>query len=145
VRAVLQRVTRAAVRVGEETVGQIGVGLVVLVGIAPADAEPQVLALARKITELRVLRGDRSVHELAGAGEPVAILLISQFTLLADVRKGRRPSWNGAASGAVAEPVVAALAAELRRRGVRVEEGVFGAEMAVELVNDGPVTIIVDV
>lgn len=144
-RAVLQRVTRASVRVEGEKVGEIGPGLVALVGVAPGDGPVQVATMARKITELRVLGGERSVHELAAAGEPVAILLISQFTLLADVRKGRRPSWNGAAPGAVAEPVVAALAAELRRRGVPVAEGVFGASMAVELVNDGPVTIIVDV
>lgn len=144
-RAVLQRVSRAAVRVDGRTVSQIGPGLLALVGVARDDDARQVPAMARKIAELRILHGERSVQELAAAGEPVAILLVSQFTLLADVRKGRRPSWNGAAPGPVAAPVLASLAAELRDRGVPVAEGVFGAAMAVELVNDGPVTIVVDV
>jgi D-tyrosyl-tRNA(Tyr) deacylase len=145
VRAVLQRVTRASVAVAGRTVGEIGPGLVALVAVAHADDDAAVTTMARKIAELRILRGERSVQEVADAGEPVGILLISQFTLLADVRKGRRPSWDGAAPGPVAEPFVAALADALRRRGVPVAEGVFGATMAVELVNDGPVTIIVDV
>jgi D-tyrosyl-tRNA(Tyr) deacylase len=145
VRAVLQRVTRASVAVACRTVGEIGPGLVALVAVAHADDDAAVTTMARKIAELRILRGERSVQEVADAGEPVGILLISQFTLLADVRKGRRPSWDGAAPGPVAEPFVAALADALRRRGVPVAEGVFGATMAVELVNDGPVTIIVDV
>lgn len=144
-RAVLQRVTRASVAVAGRTVGEIGPGLVALVAVAHADDDAAVTTMARKIAELRILRGERSVQEVADAGEPVGILLISQFTLLADVRKGRRPSWDGAAPGPVAEPFVAALADALRRRGVPVAEGVFGATMAVELVNDGPVTIIVDV
>lgn len=144
-RAVLQRVSRASVRVEGRTVGEIGAGLVALVGVAREDDERKVPAMARKIAELRILHGERSVQEVAAAGEPVGILLVSQFTLLADVRKGRRPSWNGAAPGPVAEPVLASLAAELRDRGVPVAEGVFGAAMAVELVNDGPVTIVVDV
>jgi D-tyrosyl-tRNA(Tyr) deacylase len=126
-------------------VGEIGPGLVALVAVAHADDDAAVTTMARKIAELRILRGERSVQEVADAGEPVGILLISQFTLLADVRKGRRPSWDGAAPGPVAEPFVAALADALRRRGVPVAEGVFGSTMAVELVNDGPVTIIVDV
>lgn len=144
-RAVLQRVTRASVSVAGRSVGEIGPGLVVLVGVARDDGDREVETMARKVAELRILRGERSVLDVAAAGEPAAILLISQFTLLADVRKGRRPSWNGAAPGPVAEPFVAALADALRRRGVPVTEGVFGATMAVDLVNDGPVTIVVDV
>ncbi len=144
-RAVLQRVTRASVSVEGRVVGEIGTGLVVLVGVARHDDDDAVETMARKVAQMRILRGERSVDEVAAAGEAVGILLISQFTLLADVRKGRRPSWNGAAPGPVAEPLVAALATQLRRRGVPVAEGVFGATMSVELVNDGPVTIIVDV
>lgn len=144
-RAVLQRVTRASVSVDGAVTGAVGPGLVVLVGVAPGDGAAEVSTMARKVAELRVLPGERSVQDLLDAGEPVGVLLISQFTLYADVRKGRRPSWSGAAPGSVAEPVVAALGEELRARGVPVATGVFGAHMAVELVNDGPVTIIVDV
>ncbi len=144
-RAVLQRVTRASVSVGGEEVGAIGPGIVALVGVTSDDGAAQVATLARKIAELRILPGERSISDLLEAGEPAEVLLISQFTLYADVRKGRRPSWNGAAPSAVAEPVVAAVGEALRARGVPVAEGVFGAHMAVDLVNDGPVTIILDV
>lgn len=140
-RAVLQRVSRASVTVAGEVVGRLdGEGLLALVGVAHDDGPEQVERLARKIAELRLLRDERSVLE-AGAG----VLVVSQFTLHGDARKGRRPSWSAAAPGAVAEPLVEAVCAALRARGVRVETGVFGADMAVELVNDGPVTLVLDV
>ncbi|UNX54518.1 D-aminoacyl-tRNA deacylase [Georgenia sp. TF02-10] len=140
-RAVLQRVTRAAVRVDGEVVGRIDApGLVALVGVTHDDGPAQVSRLARKIAELRILREEASVLD---AGAPV--LLVSQFTLYADVRKGRRPTWNRAAPAPVAEPLVEAVAADLRGRGVPVATGRFGADMALELVNDGPVTVLVEV
>ncbi|MCL2454464.1 MAG: D-aminoacyl-tRNA deacylase [Micrococcales bacterium] len=139
-RAVVQRVTRACVRVAGETVGAIDApGLLVLVGVTPGDGPEQVEHVARKIADLRILRDERSAAE---TGAPV--LVISQFTLYADVRKGRRPTWNAAAPGSVAEPLVDDVVAALRARGLHVETGLFGADMAVELVNDGPVTIIVE-
>lgn len=140
-RAVLQRVTRASVTVGGEVVGAIDrPGLLALVGVTHDDGPEQVARLARKIAELRILRDERSVLD---DGAPV--LLVSQFTLYADVRKGRRPTWNQAAPGAVAEPLVDAVGDALRERGVEVSTGRFGADMAVELVNDGPVTLLVEV
>ena len=140
-RAVLQRVARASVTVGGEVVGRLdGEGLLALVGVTHDDGPAQVERLARKIAELRLLRDERSVVE-AGAG----VLVVSQFTLYGDARKGRRPSWSAAAPGPVAEPLVEAVCAALRARGVRVGTGVFGADMAVELVNDGPVTLLLDV
>jgi D-tyrosyl-tRNA(Tyr) deacylase len=140
VRAVLQRASRAQVRVAGEVVGELdGPGLVALVGVTPGDGPAQVEHLARKIAELRILRDERSAVEV---GAPV--LVISQFTLYADTRKGRRPTWNAAAPGPVAEPLVEALVLALRARGLRVSTGVFGADMAVELVNDGPVTILLE-
>lgn len=144
-RAVLQRVTAASVSVAGETVGEIGPGLLALVGVTADDGAPQIATMARKIADLRILRDERSVSDLVAADQEVGVLVVSQFTLHADVRKGRRPSWNGAAPGPVAEPVVAALVTALRDRGVPVAEGVFGADMAVSLVNDGPVTIVLDV
>jgi len=139
-RAVVQRVTRAAVRVDGQVVGQLDrPGLVALVGVTPGDGPAQVELVARKIAELRILRDERSAVEV---GAPV--LVVSQFTLYADVRKGRRPTWNAAAPGAVAEPLVDAVVAALRARGLEVATGRFGADMAVELVNDGPVTILVE-
>ena len=140
-RAVLQRVTRASVTVDGETVGAIErPGLVALVGVTHDDGPEQVAAMARKISELRILRDERSVLD-----EGAPVLVVSQFTLYADTRKGRRPSWNGAAPGDVAEPVVDAVVAALRERGVEVATGSFGAMMEVSLVNDGPVTLVVDV
>ena len=140
-RAVLQRVTRAAVIVDGETVGAIDrPGLLALVGVTHDDGQDQVAAMARKISELRILRDERSVLD-----EGAPVLVVSQFTLYADTRKGRRPSWNGAAPGDVAEPVVDAVVAALRERGVEVATGRFGAMMEVSLVNDGPVTLVVDV
>ena len=140
-RAVLQRVTEASVTVDGETVGAIDrPGLVALVGVTHDDGPQQVATMARKISELRILRDERSVLD-----EEAPVLVVSQFTLYADTRKGRRPSWNGAAPGDVAEPVVEAVVAALRERGVEVATGRFGAMMQVSLVNDGPVTLVVDV
>jgi len=139
VRAVLQRVTSARVRVDGEVVGEIGTGLVALVGVAPTDGEDDAATIARKIAELRILRDERSVVD-TGAG----VLVVSQFTLYGDARKGRRPSWSGAAPGPVAEPLVDRVAALLRERGVVVATGVFGAMMEVELVNDGPMTLLLE-
>ncbi|KRE54736.1 D-aminoacyl-tRNA deacylase [Phycicoccus sp. Soil748] len=140
-RAVLQRVSSASVTVGGVVVGAIdGPGLVALVGVTHDDGPDQVATMARKISELRILRDERSV---ADVGAPV--LVVSQFTLYADTRKGRRPSWNNAAPGPVAEPLVDAVVQALRARGVEVATGRFGAMMDVSLVNDGPVTLVVDV
>jgi D-tyrosyl-tRNA(Tyr) deacylase len=138
---VVQRVARASVTVDGTVVGGLeGEGLLALVGVTHDDGPDQVERLARKLAELRLLRDERSVLA-AGAG----VLVVSQFTLYGDARKGRRPSWSAAAPGPVAEPLVEAVCAALRARGVRVETGVFGADMAVELVNDGPVTLVLDV
>ena len=139
-RAVLQRVTRASVSVDGEVVGAIDrPGLLALVGVTHDDGPGQVELMARKIAELRILRDEQSVTD---AGAPV--LVVSQFTLHADTRKGRRPSWSAAAPGPVAEPVIAELVDALRARGVEVEQGRFGAMMEVSLVNDGPVTLVID-
>jgi D-tyrosyl-tRNA(Tyr) deacylase len=141
VRAVLQRVTRASVSVEGEVAGAIDrPGLLALVGVTHDDGAEQVEAMARKISELRILRDERSVLD-----EGAPVLVVSQFTLYADTRKGRRPSWNNAAPGPVAEPLVDQLVEALRGRGVEVATGRFGAMMEVSLVNDGPVTLVVDV
>ena len=139
-RAVLQRVTRAAVRVDGEVVGELTrPGLVALVAATHGDGPDQVATMVRKIAELRILPDEASV---ATTGAPV--MVISQFTLYGQTRKGRRPSWSDAAPGPVAEPLVDAVVAGLRARGVEVATGRFGAAMRVELVNDGPFTLIVD-
>lgn len=136
----VQRVSSASVSVGGEVMGSIEEpGLVVLVGATHADGPSEVRRLARKIWELRILDGERSASDL---GAP--LLVVSQFTLYAETRKGRRPSWNAAAPGPVAEPVVEAFVAELRSLGARVETGVFGADMSVALVNEGPVTLVLE-
>jgi D-tyrosyl-tRNA(Tyr) deacylase len=140
-RAVLQRVSRASVSVDGQVVGELTrPGLLALVGVTHDDGPEQVATMARKITDLRILHGERSVLD-----EGAPVLVVSQFTLYADTRKGRRPSWNAAAPGPVAEPVVDQVVAALRARGVEVQTGRFGAHMDVELVNDGPVTILLDV
>jgi D-tyrosyl-tRNA(Tyr) deacylase len=140
VRAVLQRVLRASVAVGGEVVGAIeGPGLVVLLGVTHDDGPREVAWVARKVWDLRIMRGERSAGEL---GAP--LLVVSQFTLYGDARKGRRPTWNAAAPGPVSEPVYAQVCAELERLGARVQRGRFGADMQVELVNDGPVTLVID-
>jgi D-tyrosyl-tRNA(Tyr) deacylase len=138
---VLQRVSRARVTVDGEVVGELDrSGLLALVGVTHDDGPEQVATMARKIADLRILRDERSVLD-----EAAPVLVVSQFTLYADTRKGRRPSWNAAAPGPVAEPVVEQVVAALRARGVEVQTGRFGAHMDVELVNDGPVTIVLDV
>lgn len=140
-RAVVQRVTRGAVFVDGHVVGAIErPGLAVLVGVTHDDDERHADALARKVANLRVLRGEQSVLD---AGAPV--LVVSQFTLYADTRKGRRPSWSAAAPGPVAEPLVRAFADTLRGDGVEVATGSFGAEMSIDVVLDGPVTILMEV
>lgn len=139
-RAVVQRVTRASVTVDGSVVASLEEpGLVALIGVTHDDGPAQVEHLARKIAELRILRDERSA---ADVGAPV--LVVSQFTLYGDTRKGRRPTWNAAAPGAVAEPLVDAVVEALRARGLTVAAGVFGADMAVELVNDGPVTLVLE-
>jgi D-tyrosyl-tRNA(Tyr) deacylase len=140
VRAVLQRVTSARVEVDGEVVGELDrPGLLALVGVTHADGPEQVDRMARKIAELRILRDEQSVSD---TGAPV--LVVSQFTLHADTRKGRRPSWSAAAPGPVAEPVVEQLVDALRVRGIEVATGRFGAMMQVSLTNDGPFTLVVD-
>lgn len=139
-RAVLQRVTSARVAVEGVVVGEITrPGLLALVGVTHGDGPAEVATIARKIADLRLLRDERSALD---AGAPV--LVVSQFTLYADTRKGRRPSWGAAAPGPVAEPLVEALVADLRARGLEVATGTFGADMEVSLVNDGPVTLVID-
>jgi D-aminoacyl-tRNA deacylase len=143
-RAVLQRVTRASVRVGGETVGEIGPGLLVLLGVARDDTAEDARYVLEKTVNLRVFddgegRMNRSVLE-AGGG----LLVVSQFTLHGDVRRGRRPSWIEAAPPEAAEPLYELFVAEARRLVARVETGGFRRTMEVELVNDGPVTILLD-
>jgi D-tyrosyl-tRNA(Tyr) deacylase len=144
-RAVLQRVQQGAVRVDGEVVGAIDHGFVILVGVGHGDGDEQAQWLARKIAGLRVFEDDegkfnRSLLDVGGG-----CLVVSQFTLYADARKGRRPSFTGAAPPEIAEPLIQRFAGMLRQAGVRrVEMGVFGARMRVELVNDGPVTILLD-
>jgi D-tyrosyl-tRNA(Tyr) deacylase len=144
VRTVIQRVTRASVRVDDEVIGAIAHGLVALVGVAAGDGPADLDYTASKIAELRIFpdeqgRMNRSVRDVDGA-----ILAISQFTLLGDVRKGRRPAFDAAAPADVARALYETLIARLRAQGLRVECGRFQAHMAVELINDGPVTILLD-
>ena len=143
-RALLQRTTRASVRVDGTTVGAIGPGLVVFVGVGPTDDEAVAYGLARRIMELRIFRDDegrtnRSLLEIGGSA-----LLVSQFTLFADTRRGRRPGFTGAAPSEHAQRLYLRLAEALRVLDVPVALGRFGAEMAVELINDGPFTIWLD-
>jgi D-tyrosyl-tRNA(Tyr) deacylase len=143
-RAVVQRVSRAAVRVGEETVGAIERGFLVLVGVAVDDDERDADALAQKIAGLRIFADADDAMNLALADVGGAALIVSQFTLHGDVRKGRRPSFITAARGDDAERLYERVAVRLRESGIPVATGRFGAAMAVELVNEGPVTILVD-
>jgi D-tyrosyl-tRNA(Tyr) deacylase len=139
-RAVVQRASQAKVEVDGLSVGRLpDPGLVVLVGVTHSDTPETAAALARKIYHLRILRDEKSC---ADTGAP--LLVISQFTLYADTRKGRRPSWGQAAPGPVAEPLVNAFAEALRALGAHVETGQFGANMQVTLTNDGPITLILD-
>ena len=139
-RAVAQRVSQASVSVDGAVIGAIdGPGLLVLVGVTHDDTVEKARKLAAKLWGMRILDGEKSCSDL---GAP--LLVVSQFTLYADTSKGRRPSWNNAAPGPVAEPLVDAVVAELRALGATVETGKFGADMKVALVNDGPITIIVE-
>jgi D-tyrosyl-tRNA(Tyr) deacylase len=137
---VVQRAASASVEVGGEVVGRLDrPGLVVLVGVTHDDGPAEVAWLARKVWDVRVLRDEQSASDV---GAP--LLVISQFTLYGDARKGRRPTWAAAAPGPVSEPLYDAFCAELERLGASVERGVFGADMAVSLVNDGPVTLLLE-
>ena len=143
-RAVLQRVTRARVTVEAETVGEIGSGLVVLLGIAGDDTEQDVKYLVEKIATLRVFEDTEGRMNLSVVETGGALLIVSQFTLYGDVRRGRRPSWSEAAPPEVAEPLYESFVAEARSLVGRVATGSFRRMMQVELVNDGPVTILLD-
>ena len=141
-RVLVQRVTSASVSVGGAVVGAIRPehqGLLALVGVTHTDTDVIARRMAEKLWQLRVLDDERSA---ADTGAP--ILVVSQFTLYANTAKGRRPTWNAAAPGAVAEPLVTVFAEALRELGAEVATGVFGADMAVELVNDGPVTVLLE-
>jgi D-tyrosyl-tRNA(Tyr) deacylase len=144
VRAVVQRVSRAAVTINGRVTGSIGRGLLVLVGFAPTDVPDQVEWMAEKIAGLRVFADHEGKmnRDLGAVGG--GVLVVSQFTLYGDASKGRRPSFIGAAPPEVAVPLYQALITALRNRGIRVETGEFGAMMDVELVNDGPVTLILE-
>jgi D-aminoacyl-tRNA deacylase len=140
-RAVVQRVSRASMATGGHVVGAIEEpGLLVLVGVTHDDTAAKAAKLAARLWGLRILHGEKSCSDVAAP-----LLVISQFTLYADLAKGRRPSWSAAAPGPAAEPLVDAVVQALRDLGARVETGAFGAEMHVSLVNDGPVTIIVEI
>ena len=143
-RLIVQRVRSAAVRVAGETVGTVGRGLLVLAGVERGDGPGQAAAAADKLAGLRVFDDDAGRMNLAAPAAGAGFLVVSQFTLAASLDRGRRPSFDRAAPPAVAEPLVAALADDLRRRGFEVATGRFGARMEVELVNDGPVTFVLD-
>ena len=139
-RAVVQRVLSASVSVDGDVVGSIdGPGLVVLLGVTHDDGDREVAWMARKIWDLRIMRDEKSAAEL-----DAPVLVVSQFTLYGDARKGRRPTWNAAAPGSVSEPLYEAVCEELERLGAKVARGSFGANMQVALVNDGPVTLILE-
>ena len=139
-RVILQRVSRASVRVENKIVGAIEeTGYLALVGLTHEDGETQLAKMADKTANLRLFEGEKSALE-----NNAPILAVSQFTLYGDAKKGRRPSWSKAAPGTVSEPLFEAFVQKLRAIGLRVETGVFGADMQVELVNDGPVTLILD-
>ena len=143
-RAVVQRVSAAQVRVNGKVVGKIGEGLLILLGVAPTDTETEVAGMEEKCAGLRIFQDDegkmnRSLEDTGGAA-----LVISQFTLFGDCRKGKRPSFVGAAPPEMAEELYEKFAAKMRERGIRTETGVFAARMEVELTNTGPVTLIID-
>ena len=139
-RAVVQRVLEASVHVDGKVVGEIhGPGLLVLLGVTHDDGPAEVAWMARKLWGLRILRDEQSASDV-----DAPILVVSQFTVYGDARKGRRPTWNAAAPGEVSEPVYERLCAELERLGASVGRGSFGADMQVHLVNDGPVTLVLD-
>lgn len=144
-RAVVQRVDRAEVRVDGEVVGAIGAGLCVLVGVTHDDDEAAAARLADKVWNLRIMADDGGVMNLSVAETTGEVLVISQFTLYGDTRRGRRPSWVDAARPDHAAPLVEAVVESLRAVGATVATGIFGADMDVDLVNDGPVTLVVEV
>ena len=143
-RALIQRVTRASVSVGGETVGAIGKGFLILLGVAPGDDEATCDKLARKAVALRVFEDEAGKMNRALADVGGRVLIVSQFTLYADCRKGNRPSFTGACEPVRAKALYEIFCDAVAALGVPVERGVFGADMAVELVNDGPVTILLD-
>jgi D-tyrosyl-tRNA(Tyr) deacylase len=143
VRAVVTRVSSAAVSVDGAVVGEIGTGLLALVGVGRDDDAARARELARKVHGLRVFPTDDGARSVGDLGH--AVLVVSQFTLYGDTRKGRRPSWDAAAPGEVAEPLVEAVVAELRERGIPVATGLFGARMRVASVNEGPMTLLLEV
>jgi D-tyrosyl-tRNA(Tyr) deacylase len=143
-RGLVQRVERASVTVDGEVVGAIGAGLCVLVGVTHDDTVDAAAKLARKLWELRIIEDGDGLMNRSVADTSRELLIISQFTLYGDTRKGRRPSWNQAARPEVAEPLVDHVVVALRELGATVATGVFGAHMDVELVNDGPVTLLVE-
>jgi D-tyrosyl-tRNA(Tyr) deacylase len=140
VRAVVQRVLSASVTVEGEVVGAIEApGLLVYLGVTHGDGPDEIAWMARKIWEVRLLRDEQSLSDVGGG-----VLVVSQFTLYGNARKGRRPTWAAAAPGEVGEPAYDAVCGQLERLGARVARGVFGADMRVESVNDGPVTLILE-
>jgi D-aminoacyl-tRNA deacylase len=140
VRAVVQRVLSASVSVDGEVVGTLdGPGLLVYVGVTQGDGPEEIAWMARKVWDVRLLREEKSLSDVSGG-----VLVVSQFTLYGDARKGRRPTWAAAAPGEVGEPAYDAVCAELEGLGAHVERGVFGADMRVGSVNDGPVTLILE-
>lgn len=143
-RIVLQRVERAAVRVGDAAVASIGRGLLALVGVGPDDARLDLAAAARKLIELRIFADGEGKMNLSLLDLGLEVLAVPQFTLYGDASKGRRPSYIGAASPDVAEPIFDRFVAAMRAEGALVATGRFGAHMAVELVNDGPVTLVLE-
>lgn len=144
-RIVAQRVRRASVDVEGSRIAEIGPGLLLLIGIAPGDERIDLGKVAKKVVELRIFADEEGKMNLSVLEAGGSVLAVSQFTLYADTRKGRRPSFVGAAPPEVAEPVFDALVGAIASRGIRVETGRFGARMAVELTNDGPVTLVIEV
>jgi D-tyrosyl-tRNA(Tyr) deacylase len=144
-KAVVQRVSRASVTVDGTVTGSIGSGLCVLVGVTHDDTDDHAARLAERLWGLRIMADDDGVMNVAVGDAGGELLVVSQFTLYGDTSRGRRPSWRNAAPGPVAEPLVTAVVTELRRLGATVATGVFGADMDVELVNDGPVTVLIEV
>ena len=143
-RTVLQRVSRASVSVEGERIAQIGPGLVALVGVSQGDTQESARVLADRIAGLRIFSDDAGKFNLSARDVGAEVLVVSQFTLLADTRKGRRPSFIQAASPEVAEPLVEKVTHHLREFGLRVQQGRFGAHMLVDIANDGPVTIVLE-